>query len=88
MQNQSDYSASDRGAEYCDECVCLCVFVRDHIFELHISFFERVTCGHGLLLWPHNDTLLISGFMDVVLFAGCLQCFDTVGWAAGRASGL
>jgi len=19
---------------------------------------------------------------------GCLQCFDTVGWAAGRASGL
>ena len=22
------------------------------------------------------------------LFASCLQCFDTVGWAAGRASGL
>jgi len=22
------------------------------------------------------------------LVRGCLQCFDTVGWAAGRASGL
>ena len=69
MQNQSDYSASDRVAEYCDECVCVCVCLSAIISsELHISFFERVTCGHGLLLWPHNDTLLISGFMDDVLF--------------------
>ena len=46
-------------------CVCLSAIISS---ELHISFFERVTCGHGLLLWPHNDTLLISGFMDDVLF--------------------
>jgi len=24
----------------------------------------------------------------VVMLVNCLQCFDTVGWAAGRASGL
>jgi len=27
-----DYSAHDREAEYCDERVCLCLSVRDHIF--------------------------------------------------------
>ena len=27
------YSAPDRGAEYCDERVCVCLSVRDHIFE-------------------------------------------------------
>ena len=27
-----DYSASDMGAEYCDEHVCVCLSVRDHIF--------------------------------------------------------
>jgi len=26
------YSAPNRGAEYCDELVCVCVCVRDHIF--------------------------------------------------------
>jgi len=26
------YSAADREAEYCDERVCLCLSVRDHIF--------------------------------------------------------
>jgi len=25
---------------------------------------------------------------DMLRVNGCLQCFDTVGWAAGRASGL
>jgi len=27
-------------------------------------------------------------FTYLLLRASCLQCFDTVGWAAGRASGL
>jgi len=28
------YSAPDRGAEYCDErvCLCVCLSVRDHVF--------------------------------------------------------
>jgi len=31
---------------------------------------------------------LIYAFDLNVIFAVCLQCFDAVGWAAGRASGL
>jgi len=27
-------------------------------------------------------------FLNVLVRYVCLQCFDTVGWAAGRASGL
>ena len=27
-------------------------------------------------------------YIALVLQQKCLQCFDTVGWAAGRASGL
>jgi len=31
----------------------------------------------------------ISGiFIFYLILYACLQCFDTVGWAAGRASGL
>ena len=47
------YSAPDRGAEYCDECVCLSVFlfVRDHVFgTTHLIFtryFVRVTYCRG-----------------------------------------
>jgi len=41
-----------------------------------------ITFGIGL----HSSLCLLY----VVLFniVSCLQCFDTVGWAAGRASGL
>ena len=31
---------------------------------------------------PHTDFLVLKGLQI------CLQCFDAVGWAAGRASGL
>jgi len=27
-------------------------------------------------------------FVLVIISLHCLQCFDTVGWASGRASGL
>jgi len=30
----------------------------------------------------------LYGFIDPVLHIMCLQCFDAVGWAAGRAPGL
>jgi len=29
-----------------------------------------------------------SSVFSLSEYASCLQCFDTVGWAAGRASGL
>ena len=38
----------------------------------------------GSLAEPRQKTILVSLLKAVT----CLQCFDTVGWAAGRASGL
>ena len=35
----------------------------------------------GFGYWPANKILLLRIYW-------CLQCFDAVGWAAGRASGL
>jgi len=35
--------------------------------------------------WVINDMASVMVMVGVML---CLQCFDTVGWAAGRASGL
>jgi len=70
------YSAPDRGTEYCDESVsvCLCVFVHYHIFgikrPIFIKFFVHVTYGRGsVLLWWRRDTLCTSGFMEYVIFA-------------------
>jgi len=71
-----DYSAPDKGAEYCDERVCLseCLSVRDHIFgttrPIFTNFFTHVTCGRGsVLLWRRSDMLGTSGFMDDVTLA-------------------
>jgi len=42
--------------------------------------------------WVHKKCSGIKGSMSKVaksfICRGCLQCFDAVGWAAGRASGL
>jgi len=69
------YSAPDREAEYCDERVCLCVFVCPRSYlqnctPIFTTFFLLVSDGRGsVLLWRRSDTLLISGFMDDVIFA-------------------
>jgi len=34
------------------------------------------------------SVLQLLGFTFFYLFMHCLQCFDAVGWVAGRASGL
>jgi len=31
---------------------------------------------------------LCTHYFLVAVYTGCLQCFNAVGWAAGRASGL
>jgi len=43
----------------------------------------------GLSPWV-NQVLLLLLLLLVVVVGGrrCLQCFDAVGWATGRASGL
>ena len=38
------YSAPDREAEYCDERVCVCVFVRDHVFGTTRPIFTKSLC--------------------------------------------
>jgi len=70
------YSAPDRGAEYCDErvCVCACLSVHKHIYAttrpIFTTFLMRVTYGRGsVLLWRRSDMSCTSCFMDDVMFA-------------------
>jgi len=42
----------------------------------------------GLSPWVNQVLLLLLLLQVVVGGSRCLQCFDAVGWAAGRASGL
>ena len=73
------YSTPDRGAEYCDDrvCVspCVCVFVcpRAYLWKYTsdlCQFFARVTYGRGsVLLRRRCNTLCSSGFMDDVILA-------------------
>jgi len=65
---------------YACVCLCLCSSMRDHIqnytSDLH-QIFVHVTYGcSSVLLWPCNDTLCISGFMDDVIFAHKLGLLD------------
>jgi len=43
-------------------CLCVCLFVRDHIFELHVDlhqFSMHVTYGRGsVLLWWRSDVVI------------------------------
>jgi len=66
-----------RGAEYCDERVCLCVsvfvclrsYLQNYMSNLH-QIFENVTYGCGsVILWRRSDMLCTSGFVDDVIFA-------------------
>jgi len=68
----------DRGAEYCDEPVCLslcvCVCLSAIISrELHVLSSKKCcACYHScgsVLLWQRSDTPCTSGFMDDIIFA-------------------
>jgi len=73
------YSALDRGAEYCDEHVCLSVcvcmfacprsYLQNYKFHLHQIFCACYLWPWFGFLWWHSDTLCTSGFMDDVIFA-------------------
>ena len=58
-----------RGAEYCDQPVCLSV--GEHIFgtagPIFTKFCVQIPCGRGsVLLQRRCDMLCTSGFMDVM----------------------
>jgi len=54
----------------------------DRFREVITSHLVMVTATHLLLL------LLLRALTATVVTSFCLQCFDAVGWVAGRASGL
>jgi len=72
--DHSHYCAPDRAAEYCDDRVCLCVFVcprsylRNYTSDLH-QFFVHGSVRGLVLFWWRTDTICTSGFMDDVIFA-------------------
>jgi len=50
-------------------CVCLYVYLENHVAELHHRFSVACCCGSVLLLL-HTDTLCTSGLVDRVVFYG------------------
>ena len=59
------------------------VATRCHILKLKCTKFDF---GWGSA--PDHSPDLPAGFKLAYLKGKCLQCFDAVGWATGRASGL
>ena len=67
------YSDQLKPYSYCDVIDCRCPY------------------GRAANLDDTDDTSVIVRTFDLYVFSNgalCLQCFDAVGWAAGRASGL
>ena len=88
----SCYSASGRGAEYCDERVCVCLSVRDHIFgttrPIFTRFFAHATYDcDSVLLWRRSDTLCTAGLCitSYLLISQAVTTFralNVTSWAA------
>ena len=52
-----------------------------------MEFVSIDVCPNSVITRQWNDVKSLCNLLcDFVLL--CLQCFDAVGWAAGRASGL
>jgi len=63
--------------------------------KLEITEKLNNTITSPTILWPSSVSALnkkLEDFVRLTIYCPCaflcLQCFDTVGWAAGRASGL
>jgi len=56
------------------------------VFNQHNHMCDNV---HRVCHFVVNVKLeVVVGLWHTVMVMVCLQCFDTVGWVAGRASGL
>jgi len=71
LTNLSIYFTAARSAKYCDECLCLSVYVClfacvKNLMSKHHDIF----CVRGsVILWLQCKTLCTSGFVDDVTFA-------------------
>ena len=58
----------------------------------HFDRFSRFSTAHSCDKQTYTETTehwcLLAMQTDYIYLQVCLQCFDAVGWAAGRASGL
>ena len=62
VKSDTYYSAPDRGADYCDERVCLsvCLSVRDHIFGTTRPIFTNFLCMlHMAVAWSSSGSVVI-----------------------------
>ena len=67
---------ADRGAEYCDERVCVCVclsvcsrsYLRNYTSDLH-DFYACYYGRDSVVFWRCSDMLRTFGFMGDVIFA-------------------
>jgi len=69
--------------------VCLCYFCIFYAFSLILLAAEA--CCRPVCLSVHTCVRLCKWhlfYFNFISLQMYLQCFDTVGWAAGRASGL
>ena len=76
-------------AKYCDEHVCLCLSVclsvREHISRATRAIFTNFLCMLRMVVARFFAGGVTKGqfwFFSSPLTMYCLQCFDTVGWAA------
>jgi len=64
-------------AQMCESDTLFPDYFRENLFKDVMAYMIRaqscITCSYSVFIWMNID---------------CLQCFDAVGWAAGRASGL
>ena len=71
--------------------------IRETVLEVEYPIIEaqltaidaQLRQAEETLDWQTDGKIFLSLFLSVsVCLSVCLQCFDAVGWAAGRASGL
>jgi len=71
-----------------------CMYACFHYFlrQMNVTMLTMMTCTVVVIRFT-RDSYIAKFFSYIVFvlwdtFMATLQCFDTVGWAAGRASGL
>jgi len=68
---------------------CGLVLARGTLYSINVQILGGKGRGDATschITMVRFDICLI--FLSVIIIMLCLQCFDIVGWAAGRASGL